>query len=174
MNSETINPRPKTVGRSSNALKRQRSQAPHKKFYFGVNRYENYEVFAGYYVDPTLTLALGLWVGKDNSQYTGEFQQGKLHGNGKLIQNDGSLYIGSFHANKKFGVGRITNKDSTFLGEFSHDERNGYGVSTFSGTTEIKGSFKNGKLTNFGVLKIKNPQSESPDLDLEYSYRYFP
>ena len=43
--------------------------------------------------------------------YTGQFQNGLQHGQGRACMTDGSVYVGDFENNKKHGQGKYTTQD---------------------------------------------------------------
>ena len=66
----------------------------------------------------------------DNSNYTGDWYDGLMHGKGRYNYADGSYYVG----------------------EFSRDAMHGEGVYTFSSGNVYRGSFNTGKMHGQGEL----------------------
>ena len=61
----------------------------------------------------------GTLIGKDGSQYVGEFKWGKFSGQGTFTYDDGAVYEGGFKKGKSNGYGtyKFSNND-LYVGEF--------------------------------------------------------
>ena len=63
---------------------------------------------------------------KVSRKYTGEFKDGKKHGQGTWISTDGEKYSGEWKDGKKYGQGTLTYPDEDiFVGEFKGKPWNG-------------------------------------------------
>ncbi|XP_062513601.1 MORN repeat-containing protein 1-like isoform X2 [Corticium candelabrum] len=91
-------------------------------------------------------------------RYEGQWQDGKLHGQGKLIMKDGSYYQGSFRNDEIEGKGFRTYAFSgdNYEGNFLKGEPCGEGVMTYSNGSRYEGSWKSGKYEGHGVLACSN------------------
>ena len=69
------------------------------------------------------------------SKYTGQFQNGQRHGQGKMTYPDGNVYEGSFFMGKKQGTeGSMFYAASgdRYIGPWKNDQPNGQGVYYFA------------------------------------------
>eukprot|EP00585_Thalassiosira_rotula_P015744 CAMPEP_0196184276 /NCGR_PEP_ID=MMETSP0911-20130528/33560_1 /TAXON_ID=49265 /ORGANISM="Thalassiosira rotula, Strain GSO102" /LENGTH=243 /DNA_ID=CAMNT_0041454411 /DNA_START=48 /DNA_END=779 /DNA_ORIENTATION=- len=87
-------------------------------------------------------------------EYSGEFSEDKIHGQGSLTLIDGSVYTGSFFNGLFHGRGMLQDDSHNhmFFGEFENGERSGEGDETLSDSTRYKGSYRRGKRDGPGVL----------------------
>ena len=105
---------------------------------------------------------------KTNEIYEGEWYNGQMSGNGKMIYSDGSVYEGKFLENKKNGVGIYTwgEGGKCYIGEWKNDLMDGNGK-FLDGDKLIIGIWKEGKYidnknsietnySTFNFTKIKN------------------
>ena len=89
--------------------------------------------------------------GRTNEKYEGEWYDGKMNGQGKMIYADGSIYDGMFYMNKKHGYGCYKWKDTNeeknkyYLGEWKNDAMNGNGKFCVNGMS-TEGIWNNGQL----------------------------
>ncbi len=99
---------------------------------------------------------IGQKIFTDKSAYSGEFQNGKMHGKGTLTMINGTIYKGDFLNDMKEGNGTITfENDDVYEGEMSNNEINGYGTYTWAkknlyGAQKYVGNFKSGKFHGQG------------------------
>jgi len=79
----------------------------------------------------------------DGSVYRGEMREGTRHGKGIIWYQDGSVYEGDFVHGVRSGSGSFISLDgSQYNGEWSQDVRHGKGVLKLSDGTELDGQFK--------------------------------
>ena len=105
---------------------------------------------------------------KTNEIYEGEWYNGQMCGNGKMVYSDGSIYEGNFFENKKNGLGVYTwgEGGKCYVGEWKNDLMDGNGK-FLNGDKLIVGIWKEGKFidnknnfdTNYttnNVIKVNN------------------
>jgi hypothetical protein len=95
------------------------------------------------------------YIFRDGVRYSGEFHQGKVHGEGIMIFNNGTLYRGQFDSGHIHGQGLMLLPDgSKYEGSFHRGKREGHGTSVgCSGNTYI-GQFKNDKVHGDGYHEV--------------------
>jgi hypothetical protein len=82
----------------------------------------------------------------DGATYTGEFKDGKFHGQGTYTHRDGSKYVGEFKEGHRSGQGTYTWPDgATYTGEFKDGKFHGQGVHTRPDGEKYTGEFTEGK-----------------------------
>jgi hypothetical protein len=82
----------------------------------------------------------------DGTRYTGGWQFGYRHGNGRLTYPDGREYIGEFHDGQKHGLGTMKYPDGRiYIGEFWRGHRTGFGTMTYPSGKNFTGRFLDGK-----------------------------
>jgi hypothetical protein len=89
------------------------------------------------------------------SKYTGQFQNGQRHGQGKMTYPDGNVYEGSFFMGKKQGTeGSMFYAASgdRYIGPWKNDQPNGQGVYYFASKERYEGSFVNGVFEGEGTM----------------------
>jgi len=65
---------------------------------------------------------VGTYVGR-GYKYHGEYQNGKMSGNGMLTYPDGTIYAGQFKSDRRNGIGRLTFPDGTTItGHYKDDK----------------------------------------------------
>ena len=81
----------------------------------------------------------------DGAVYEGEFQHGKLHGQGKITDADGSVREGEFQNGKLHGPGKITYTDGdVYEGEYQAGALHGQGKVTDADGNVVEGEFQHG------------------------------
>lgn len=69
----------------------------------------------------------------DNGVYSGDFENGDMHGYGTFIYSNGDTYSGSWRYGEKSGQGKYVYADgSVYDGEWSIDKKNGQGKCTYA------------------------------------------
>lgn len=88
-------------------------------------------------------------------KYTGEYQDGNMHGKGNLTFASGDNYEGEFADNKPHGKGvyKFANGDS-YIGEMKAGLLTGRGLFTTRDGDTIDGQFTDGKASGKGIYKF--------------------
>ncbi len=85
--------------------------------------------------------------------YEGEFLNGKYHGHGMLDLKHKETYEGNFKDGVYHGHGVLRTNNFTFIGDFVHNSKNGYGVLDDAITGDkYMGMFVDNKKCGFGIL----------------------
>jgi len=80
----------------------------------------------------------------NGAKYDGEMKDGKMHGQGILINPDGSKYIGEFIDDKLQGHGMFINSNgSKCIGSISDGKMFGQGIYVNPNGEQLIGEFKN-------------------------------
>lgn len=83
--------------------------------------------------------------------YSGEINEGKIHGKGEIIMTSGESYNGDWENGKKEGIGKNTFKSGdTYIGEWKDDRRNRKGKFTSSSGDVYDGEWKDDKKNGKG------------------------
>lgn len=108
------------------------------------------------------------------SSYSGEWKNGKFHGNGSYKDEDGDIYIGKFEENIfKDKRGLIYYKNgSKYEGEILN-KPNGYGTIILEDGGQYIGEFKSGVINGKGTLINSNGKYEGKWILGELSYGKF-
>lgn len=86
-----------------------------------------------------------------NTEYIGDFVDGKRDGNGIFTFSNGNEYIGSFSNNKSNGIGKMRyNNGDEYIGNWVDGKKNGIGIYTWSDGSIYTGKFSNGKMDGDG------------------------
>ena len=95
-------------------------------------------------------------------EYTGEWVDGEIRGQGRAVFPDGSIYEGSFAAGRPEGFGMITFADgSTYEGEWSDGEIDGMGKATYANGDVYEGMFVKGKRQGEGTIRYASGEERS-------------
>ncbi|XP_071446594.1 MORN repeat-containing protein 3-like [Hetaerina americana] len=87
----------------------------------------------------------------DKTHYTGGWQLGKRHGQGRQIYEDGTVYIGKWSQGKRDGHGRIWYKNGDFYeGDWCDDKPHGYGIFVYANGCRFEGEWMNGLKHGYG------------------------
>jgi hypothetical protein len=79
-------------------------------------------VYVGTYNEKGDMDGEGTYVGR-GYKYHGEYQNGKMSGNGMLTYPDGTIYAGQFKSDRRNGIGRLTFPDgTTSTGHYKDDK----------------------------------------------------
>ena len=91
-----------------------------------------------------------------NGRYSGEWENGKCHGQGTFIWSDGDTYEGEYKDGNPDGLGTYTWSDGNkYEGEWKDGEYHGQGTFSFDDGEEYVGIFKEGKPWNIIVFDSK-------------------
>lgn len=94
---------------------------------------------------------------RDDFYYKGSFENGLPHGYGKMHFEDNSKYEGYWKQGKKEGEGAyVFPCGDEYLGEFKHDQINGNGVIIITNGTSYVGDWKNGVAHGEGTFLYKD------------------
>ena len=79
-------------------------------------------------------------------KYVGEFRNGKKTGQGTYIHTNGDRYIGGYRNGKQHGQGTyIHASGNKYVGEYRNGERYGHGIYTWTNGDKYVGEYRNGK-----------------------------
>jgi hypothetical protein len=93
----------------------------------------------------------------NGDRYIGNVTNGNADGCGIYISKDKSWYAGKYVSNNVvLGHSSWPRPDHHYLGEFSNNQRHGYGVYYFSVNERYEGQFRNGKFDGYGVYYHNN------------------
>lgn len=94
-----------------------------------------------------------------NSEYRGDFVDGKREGDGELT-NPKIYYKGQFQGDKKNGKGflKFKERDGEYDGDFENDQISGQGIFTWGNGDRYVGEMKNGKMDGRGKYYYANGQ----------------
>ena len=96
---------------------------------------------------------LGTYIDKTGQRYSGEWKNGRFHGNGFLIDPSGERYAGTWLEGKRNGRGtQIFPDGSKYVGEFQSDRRQGIGTFIFPNGSRYVGFWDNDKRGGEGIL----------------------
>ena len=89
--------------------------------------------------------------------FDGNHIDGILHGQAKYVDSHGNSYEGSWNMGTREGYGKSVNRDgSKYVGQWKSDEKNGDGEDIDKDGYNLKGTFVNGYLENYGILYYPN------------------
>jgi hypothetical protein len=84
------------------------------------------------------------------NEYKGEWENGKMHGNGIMKFADGDVYEGEWENGKEHGSGVMTFADRfdgyVYEGAWENGKMNGIGVMKLAGVDVYRGEFENGNI----------------------------
>jgi hypothetical protein len=89
----------------------------------------------------------------NGEKYTGEFKDGKSHGQGTRTTPNGEKYVGEFKDDKRNGQGTYTFPDGEqYVGEWKDDKRHGQGTYTYPDGAKYVGESKDGLPNGLGTF----------------------
>ena len=117
---------------------------------FGIYTHGDEVKYIGYWHED-LEENYGIEKWKDGSEYRGQYYGGKKHGIGTYIWNDGSKYVGNWNSNiiEGFGI-KYYKKKEVYIGQWKNNLRDGFGELLFEGRKYI-GFFSKDKKEGFGM-----------------------
>lgn len=90
---------------------------------------------------------------KNNSTYTGQFQNSMRHGQGTLLLTDGTKYESEWRNDERHGKGKENCPDgTTFVGTYAKGMRHGVGEMTWPEGSKYSGQFERGRANGEGEL----------------------
>jgi hypothetical protein len=112
--------------------------------------------------DSSLESCIGTIVWEDGSKYEGEFQHGRIQGQGKLSLPDGSYYEGEFADEFFNGTGTMIYEDgSKYIGDWVLGYREGEGTLIYPDGTEYLGEFESDQIHGEGSMILSSGESYS-------------
>ena len=121
---------------------------------------------------PTDRIFIGKYIGgqkngqgklllPNDTEYEGNFKNNEFDGYG-VFKSKSYNYFGNYTEGKKKGKGKYEDlvKGSTYNGEFSDDQKNGYGEENYNDGSVYKGEYKNGLRDGKGILILKGKNKE--------------
>ena len=119
---------------------------------FGIEKWNDGSSFFGEYSKQNKNgIGINLW--KDGSQYEGEFKNNMFDGYGIYFFKKNKIYLGEWKSNKKHGYGEYIIDDKLYIGNFSMDERDGFGINYLKGEDKLFiGFWKKNKRCGFGKI----------------------
>lgn len=148
----------------------------------GVCIFKDDTMYEGFWKEDSMT-GPGRLIKSSGEVYKGNFENGKFHGEGTLVQEvgdtryayegnwkegimdghgheqfqDGSSYLGYYKNGKFSGKGILNQKDgSIYNGQFKDSIFNGKGIMKYSDGTKYKGTWSNGEKHGQGKTTYKN------------------
>ncbi len=87
-------------------------------------------------------------------KYTGEWRNGVINGQGTYYYRSGNRYIGEWRNGKKQGQGTYLYADrgEKYVGDFANDRPNGQGIYYYSNGDRYEGEWRNGRKNGQGVM----------------------
>jgi len=100
-------------------------------------------------------------------KYTGQWQDGVMHGKGNLTFEDGGVYDGDWQYGKKHGIGTLRySNGSVFKGHWEEGQMEGWGVLTAAdGETLYNGQWHQGKKHGRGINYFASYRYEGDFID---------
>lgn len=95
----------------------------------------------------------GKYSGANGMVAEGDFRQGLLQGYGRVEYSGGTYYEGEFHQNLRHGQGKLVNSNgNSWEGAFDADQMTGSGVWSEANGTIYRGEMKAGKFQGHGEI----------------------
>jgi hypothetical protein len=89
----------------------------------------------------------------DGSYYSGDWENGIMHGYGMMYYADGGIYYGNWSNNLRDGEGDMTYSNrTTYIGQWKYDKPNGYGSRSMENETIYDGDWLDGVEHGQGIL----------------------
>ena len=89
----------------------------------------------------------------DGSYYSGDWENGIMHGYGMMHYADGGIYYGNWSNNLRHGEGDMTYSNrTTYSGEWKYDRPNGYGCRRVEDGNIYDGDWLDGVEHGHGIL----------------------
>lgn len=107
------------------------------------------------------------WSASDGTTviFEGNFVQGKLQGNGKMIASGGDSYEGDYKDGKREGLGVYTSANGDrFNGQYKDNQRNGHGILTLATGSRTEGEWRNGNPVSVTSMSSSGAGSAGPKL----------
>jgi hypothetical protein len=92
-----------------------------------------------------------------NAVYEGDFINGKIHGEGKMIYSNGDIYIGQFSNAQRSGYGSYIHANGKkYNGDWLNNKWEGFGDFYFLDGRHYEGSFADGEISGQGTMHFPN------------------
>jgi len=95
---------------------------------YGIENWKDGSIYKGEYNNGKKN-GVGTYIWSDGNRYEGEFLDNNFHGYGIYYYNNKKLFLGHWVNNEKTGFGEFISKNKVFMGFYSNDKRNGFGIS---------------------------------------------
>ena len=117
---------------------------------YGIEKWKDGSKYFGEYKGGKKN-GLGTYVWGDGFIYEGEWVDNHLEGYGIYYGNNQNIYIGQWKKSLKEGFGELLWSDKKYLGFFSDDKKNGFGIYYCKNINKaFSGFWKKGKRFGFG------------------------
>ena len=117
---------------------------------YGIEKWKDGSKYFGQYKDGKKN-GIGTYIWGDGYKYEGEWVNNYLEGYGIYYDNNNFIYIGQWKKNYKEGFGELLWSDKKYIGFFSNDKKNGFGIYYCKTVNKaFSGFWKNGKRFGFG------------------------
>ena len=119
----------------------------------GTYRYPDGSEYSGEFRNAKMHGEGTYTYGGRNEKYVGEWRNGVINGQGTYYYRSGNRYQGTWRNGKKSGQGTYTyaNGDK-YVGEFENDQPNGQGTQSYSSGDRYVGEWRNGRKHGQGVM----------------------
>ena len=109
-------------------------------------------VYSGETTDDDRPQGEGTKEFKNGASYTGQWQDGKRHGEGTFVWTKGH-YTGQWWFGMRHGDGLETlSNGETYAGKFEEDKKHGFGTYTWEDGTRYEGNWVKGKMEGQGKM----------------------
>ena len=96
---------------------------------FGIEKWKDGSIFKGQYYNGKKN-GIGTYIFGDGNRYEGEFINNAFHGYGIYYFNENNkYYLGQWSNNEKNGYGELITNNKIYMGFYLKDKKNGFGLS---------------------------------------------
>eukprot|EP00747_Dinoflagellata_sp_TGD_P060802 gnl/TRDRNA2_/TRDRNA2_152208_c0_seq1.p1 gnl/TRDRNA2_/TRDRNA2_152208_c0~~gnl/TRDRNA2_/TRDRNA2_152208_c0_seq1.p1 ORF type:complete len:950 (-),score=117.05 gnl/TRDRNA2_/TRDRNA2_152208_c0_seq1:90-2597(-) len=137
---------------------------------FGISHVENYMRYEGqlHRDEADGQGKLKRWFqGGEFDTFEGQFKHSAIHGAGVYTCSDGTVYTGEFEEGRRHGKGRVEVRGASYEGEFCRGLRHGHGKYE-SPAASYDGHYLNGERHGFGKLRETVGGAEGSRLESVY------
>jgi hypothetical protein len=133
------------------------------KFWVSGMKLQNGSIYSGEIIKNKLIEGKGIVIKKDKSIFEGYFINGRMRGEGRLIDSSGTVYQGSFKGKHIVKEGTVISKggDQVYTGELQDNLPHGNGKETWSNGSTFKGNFRKGQRHGYGEFVWSDASSYS-------------